>query len=168
MTVSFLPPELPRWDALGGAPEGPPEALVLPFFADERPLRGAAGTADWRLCGRLSRLVVGGRVAGTFGETTLLPSTRLPFSKVLLFGLGDSARFDEARFVTAAAGLVEVIHRLGVRRYAIALPGRSTGRIMAKRALELWLKADGDRGELWVIEAQAGQKEMAEVVGRRR
>ena len=45
---------------VGRSAEGVPETLVLPFFADERPLRGAAGLCDWRLCGRLSRLLAVG------------------------------------------------------------------------------------------------------------
>src|SRR5438874_9265009 len=69
VTVSFLASDLAKWDQL----EGAPEALVLPFFSDERPLRGAAGLCDWRLCGRLSRLLASGRVQGQWGETTLYP-----------------------------------------------------------------------------------------------
>ncbi len=29
------------------------DTLVLSFFKDERPLRGANGLIDWRLCGRV-------------------------------------------------------------------------------------------------------------------
>jgi hypothetical protein len=59
-SVSFLASDLGKWDSL----EQVPETLVLPFFADERPLRGAAGLCDWRLCGRLSRLLQSSSVAG--------------------------------------------------------------------------------------------------------
>src|SRR5262249_48703813 len=90
--VGFLGAELARWDQHDRAA---PEALVLPFFADERPLRGAAGLCDWRLCGRLSRLLRS-RLKGEFGETTLYPpGVRLPFQRLLLFGLGPQERFDE-------------------------------------------------------------------------
>ncbi len=166
--VLFLAPTLARWDQLTETPEGPPELLALPFFADERPLRGAAGLCDWRLCGRLSRLLVAGRIGGNFGETTLLPAQRLPFTKLLLFGLGPADRFDEPAYREAALGLRQVIGRLGVRRYALALPGRSTGHIMARRALELWLETADPAAEVWLIEPQAAQKEMSEALGRRR
>ena len=51
MAISVLPLDLERWD------EVPRDCLVLSVFKDDRPLRGAAGLADWRMCGRLSRLV---------------------------------------------------------------------------------------------------------------
>ena len=171
MALAFLSPELGKWDLLAAAPNGPPELLALPFFVDERPLRGAAGLVDWRLCGRLSRLLLGARVAGTFGESTLLPpSRRLPFTKLLLYGLGPSERFDEARYKEAVSGIRQVAARLGVLRYALALPGRSTGMIMARRALELWLESAeppaDPRTEVWLVEPQAAQKEMSEALGR--
>jgi hypothetical protein len=165
MGLAFLSPELARWDLLGEAPGGPPELIALPFFADERPLRGAAGLVDWRLCGRLSRLLQAGRVSGAPGETTLLPAQRLPFGKLLLFGLGATDRFDERQFRESARELRQVIARLGVARYALSLPGRATGHIMARRALELWLDTGAGAGEVWLIEPQAAQKEMSEVLG---
>src|SRR4051812_45878205 len=98
MPIAFLAPELARWDALADQPGGAPELLALPFFSDERPLRGAAGLADWRLCGRLSRLAQLGRIDGAVGESTLLPGMRLPFARLVLYGVGDSDQFDETRF----------------------------------------------------------------------
>ena len=42
-TIGFLAAELPRWDQLLREEGARPEVLGLPFFEDERPLRGAAG-----------------------------------------------------------------------------------------------------------------------------
>ena len=42
----------------------PADLAVAGFFSDERPLRGAAGRADWRLCGTISELLVSGRMRG--------------------------------------------------------------------------------------------------------
>ncbi|HWE31423.1 MAG TPA: M17 family peptidase N-terminal domain-containing protein, partial [Polyangia bacterium] len=99
MNVSFLASDLGKWDAA----ENVPETLVLPFFVDERPLRGAAGLCDWRLCGRLSRLLQSSRVAGKWGEVTLYPpGKRLPFQRLLLVGLGAADRFDEKTAQDAA------------------------------------------------------------------
>src|SRR5262249_13165727 len=99
MKVSFLSCELSKWDQL--EPQEAPEALVLPFFSDERPLRGAAGLCDWRLCGRLSRMLGAKRLSGAWGETTLYPPRvfgvqRLPFPRLVMFGLGPSERFVES------------------------------------------------------------------------
>jgi hypothetical protein len=163
MNVSFLASDLGKWDQL----ENAPETLVLPFFSDERPLRGAAGLCDWRLCGRLSRLLAAGRVAGKLGEATMYPpGRRLPFARLVLVGLGPADRFDE-RAATEAAKLIDgKMKKLGVARYALVPPGRSTGRLSARRALELYL-AEAGAGELMVVESPAGQKEAAELARAR-
>jgi hypothetical protein len=169
MPVSFLASDLGKWDQL----EGAPETLVLPFFSDERPLRGAAGLCDWRLCGRLSRLLSTGRVGGSFGEATMLPpGRRLPFGRLLLVGLGAADRFDEGTAREAANLITDKMRKLGFGRYALVPPGRSTGRLSARRALEIFLEAatatsgapavDGV-ADVVVVESVAGQKEAAEL-----
>ena len=166
-SVSFLASDLGKWDAL----ENAPETLVLPFFSDERPLRGAAGLCDWRLCGRLSRLLQTARVGGKLGECTLYPpngagAKRLPFLRLLLIGLGAADRFDEKAAHEAARLIADKMAKLGAPRYALVPPGRSTGRLSARRALEIYLEA-AKTGEVVVIESVAGQKEAAEVTRSR-
>jgi hypothetical protein len=169
MIVSFLSSDLGRWDQCD---ESPPEALVLPLFSDERPLRGAAGLCDWRMCGRLSRLLAAGRLSGAVDETLLVPPTahgapRLPFPRLVLVGLGAADAFDEPAARAAARRIQAVTARLGLARYALAPPGRSTGRLSARRALELYLdearQGAHAPGELIVIESPAGQKEAADL-----
>jgi hypothetical protein len=175
--VSFLVSELAKWDLLDGG--GAPEALILPFFSDERPLHGAAGLCDWRLCGRLSRMLLKKRVVGELGETVLYPPViggrlRLPFPRLLLFGLGAGEGFDEARARDAGRKIQEMIGRLGLPRYALVPPGRSTGRLSARRALEIYLEELGKQPivdgapatELVVVESAAGQKEAADLTRR--
>ncbi len=163
MNVSFLASDLGKWDAA----EGVPDTLVLPFFADERPLRGAAGLCDWRLCGRLSRLLQSSRVAGKWGEVTLYPpGKRLPFQRLLLVGLGAADRFDEKAAHDAGKLIADKMARLGQARYAIVPPGRSTGRLSARRALEIYLgelQKTAATAEVVVVESVAGQKEAAEL-----
>lgn len=159
--VHFLANELGKWDAADA------DAIALCFFADERPLRGAAGLADWRLGGRLSRLLKAGKLTGAAGETTMLPPARgrLTFPRVVLFGLGESAGFDEPRFREAVRRIRAVLAKAGVKRYAVQPPGRATGLIAPRRALELWqdeAAKSPDEIEVTLIESPAGQKEMAE------
>jgi hypothetical protein len=170
--IHFLDMRLSRWDEV----EHATDALVLTFFSDERPLRGAAGLADWRLCGRLSRLVRQRKITGKQHESLMLPpGVRLPFRRIMLFGLGDSAGFDEAAYRSNVRWLRDVVRRAGIKSYAIQPPGRATGLIGARRALDLWLdeaeKTDGapedgpDAGaDLVIIDNHSGQKEMAEIV----
>lgn len=163
--LSFLSPELSKWDQL----KDPPQLLALSLFSDERPLRGASGLCDFRLCGRLSRLLASGKVTGEFGESTLYPlGYRLDFQRVLLFGLGESARFNETRAKSATERLLSIAARLGVSRWALVLPGRSLGALSARRALELFIeqlkKQPLRHDHLVIIEALAGQKEASGVL----
>lgn len=163
--VSFLPPDLGRWEGASA------DALCLSFFVDERPLRGATGLADWRLCGALSRCIVEGRARGESGEVVLLPANRkLPFPKVFLFGLGASRSFSELRYRDAVRRTWNVARRVGAKSFAIAPPGRSREAIPPKRSLELLLQELGDEHdiEILVIEPLPGQKEMAAVLRQTR
>jgi hypothetical protein len=163
-SVSFLASELGRWDQLWSSGQRY-EALALPFFSDERPLRGAAGLCDFRLCGRISRLLKSNRIAGELGEVTLYPpGPRLPFERLLLFGLGSQAMFDEAIARRGARNVLKVVEQLGLKRYAIVSPGRSTGCLPAKQALSLFLAeidAQHCNHDLVVVEPSVGQKEAA-------
>jgi hypothetical protein len=166
VNVSFLASDLGKWDAA----ESVPETLVLPFFADERPLRGAAGLCDWRLCGRLSRLLQSSRVAGKWGEVTLYPpGKRLPWQRLVMVGLGAAERFDEKAAREVSRVIAETMRKLGQPRYALVPPGRSTGRLSARRALEIYLdEADAAAaGDVVVVESVAGQKEAAELARNR-
>jgi hypothetical protein len=184
VNVGFLGAELGRWDqalreAGGDAPRI--SALGLPFFEDERPLRGAGGLCDWRLGGRLSRLLGAGgpsRFRGGFGDRLLMPSgPRLPWERIVLFGLGPSAGFDEARARVAARDLLKTLGELcppiGGTPATIALvpPGRSIGALSARKALEILLDEApvafaNALPELLIVESAAGQKEAAELARR--
>ena len=162
MGVHLLGNELSRWDEVESG------SLLLTFFADERPLRGAAGLTDWRLCGRLSRLIQRGRLSGAAGEKLLLPpGRRLRFRSVLIFGLGPSTGFNEDIYRAHVRGIREVADRAGLSTYALQPPGRATGLIGARRALELWLEEagrDNRTADVAIIDNQTGQKDMAEIL----
>ena len=191
MIVGFLSADLSRWDQLLRERGAWPSCIGLPFFEDERPLRGAAGLCDWRLGGRISRLL-GARIgsqrddrgesiklSGSFGEKLLLPTgPRLPFGRLVLLGLGSSKLFDEARAQTASRELLKTLHALaekhedGRTHLAIVPPGRSTGALSSRRALEILLEEaeaspkSSSNMRITVIESVAGQKEAAELARR--
>ncbi len=102
------------------------EAIVLSFFEDEKPLRGATALIDWRLCGAITRLVHRGRITGIFGETLLMSPQKhsLP-SKILIFGLGPSGSFSLERMESYFHCLGEVLFKMGVFEVAFSLPGAS-------------------------------------------
>ena len=164
MPLSVLPLDLARWD------EAQRDCLVLPVFKDDRPLRGAAGLADWRLCGRLSRLIKSNRASGEVGETMLLPpGRRLRFSRLMWFGLGESKGYSDERFKKDLAWIVDVVGKAGVADWALQPPGRASGLIGARRAVELILDDDRLRDQpLSLLEDPAGQKDIAELLRSQR
>lgn len=164
MDVHFVAPDLRRLDTAKG------EALSMSLFSDERPLRGALGLVDWRLCGLLSRLIVRGRVAGREGEKVLVPSRpKLAFDKLFLFGLGPRERFTEDVFERTTQAMFETLALARVRSSAWVLPGRSIDLIAPARAMELFLRVAGPNAaeghdEIALIEDADAQRAMAPVL----
>ena len=164
MALSVLPLDLARWD------ESARDSLVLPVFKDDRPLRGAAGLADWRMCGRLSRLVSTQRATSEQGETMLLPpGRRLRFSRVMWFGLGDAKGYTDDRFRQDLAWILGVVTRAAVNDWALQLPGRASGLIGARRAVEIILEDQLLVDQpITLLEDPAGQKDIAELLRSQR
>lgn len=99
------------------------DVVFVLFFQDERPLRGGAGRADWRLCGRLSELLVRKRLSGAPGEAALLPSgggLRAPM--LVALGAGTRRDFGEAAWARIARDVAARSLALRARRSVLALP----------------------------------------------
>jgi len=114
--------------------EAKAEALCLFVGEEERPLTGLAGLVDWRLSGRLSRMIRSGLLTGAPGEALLTPpGSRLSFEKLFLFGTGN-LRDAEA----LSSRLLDAMHRLfqaGVREAALQLPAGIVADEGARRLL---------------------------------
>jgi len=156
--------DLARWDG-----EGRGELLVVHLWEDVRPLRGAAGLLDWRLCGKLSGLILSGRLGGAEGEQLLLPTAgRLPWRVAMVMGLGPRVGFSGARFRAAMSRLLVAARGLGVRELALAPPGRDIEALPARRAMDLVLAelhAKEVRGlfdRVTVIDTSAVHKELVD------
>lgn len=107
--------------ATGPIERVPADVAVVAFFDDERPLRGGAGRADWRLCGALSRLVRSGRLRGAFGDAALIPATGgLRARWVLALGLGSREDFDSPRRSAVAEACIR--RALDLQARVIAVP----------------------------------------------
>jgi hypothetical protein len=127
--------DLARWDG-----EGRGELLAVHIWEDVRPLRGAAGLLDWRLCGKLSGLIQSGRLVGAEGEQLLLPTGgRLPWRVAMVMGLGPRVGFSGTRFRAALSRLLAAARGIGVRELALAPPGRDIDALPARRAMDLVL-----------------------------
>jgi hypothetical protein len=109
--------------AAGPITRVPAHVAVVAFFADDRPLRGAAGQADWRMCGALSRLIQRGRLSGAFGEAALVPATGGMRARWLLaLGLGPRHEFVAARAAEIAGACVTRGLDLAAEVVALPLP----------------------------------------------
>jgi len=99
------------------------DVAVAGFFRDERPLRGGAGLADWRLCGFLSRLLVAARAQGELGEAVLTTTHgRLRAPRLLLVGLGPRGRYGADAHRAAIERAVDRLLELGAASAAVDLP----------------------------------------------
>jgi len=168
MDIHFAPLSLAGLDALKS------EVLCLPVFADERPLRGAPGLLDWRLCGRLSRLLVEGMLVGEEGEALLMPppEERVAVERLLFLGAGARATFDEERCRALMAALCARVRALRVRTFALALPHDAAGALDPARAIDLLLEAcaaDGERlDEVVIVDTPEAQRAMEPRIERAR
>lgn len=120
-TVSTVPLSLEALDPL------PADTLCLFVPEDERPLTGAAGYVDWRLCGQLSRLLVDGFFKGARGESLLLPSNgRIGAPRVVVLGLGPGGEaLQPGALRTVLSQAADVLNRARVDSVALELPGRA-------------------------------------------
>ena len=101
------------------------EAIVLLFFDDERPLRGAAGIMDWRMNGAISNLIMNNKIRGEKGESILLlPNKRIKGKKVLMMGLGDSSKFTESTLKKTSGEVMNKLLKIGVKKFHLAIPSK--------------------------------------------
>jgi hypothetical protein len=169
MELSFLPPELRHLDA------SPAEVLACSVFEDERPPRGVAGLVDWRLAGKISHLLESSFLLGRLDEVLLLPGRpRLVADKILVFGLGPRATFDEEAFDRVVACLLDRLEGLGTRSAIVELPGRQGPVLAAEEAADRFLTAvsarDGSFDGFTLIERPEDQKRVTQhmIEARRR
>lgn len=161
MEVHFVAPDLRRFDLLKA------EAISIPVFSDERPPRGPLGLLDWRLCGRVSKLIQRGQLTGERGEIVLVPARpRLTFEKLFLFGVGPRSEFDPALFEATVERMLATLTGVRVRASVLVLPGRN-GLIGAADAMERFLRiasAHSDHDDVILVEDADAQKAMEPVV----
>jgi hypothetical protein len=166
MDVRFVLPDLRRLDKLRS------EALAVGVYQDERPVRGAPGLVDWRLCGAISRMLQSGRLQGARRERLLVPPRRrLPFDKIFLFGLGPRDGFDTSVYESVVDDVLETLGRVRVRSPVLALPGRAGDRIAADDAMERFLAIAArhpEHDEVTLIEDAEAQRTMQAFLNRAR
>ena len=166
--LRFVAPDLRRLDEVTA------EVVACGVFRDTRPLTGLAGLVDWRLAGRLSRLARQGFLVGEVGEVLVMPiRARLPFDKLLAFGLGPRASFSDETFRRALERVLDSLTGLSVKKAVVELPGRGEPVIDPERATDILLEVLGngndEREALSFVEDGDGQKRIEkQALDRRR
>jgi hypothetical protein len=148
MDLRFVLPHLRRLDLSGT------EVLVACLALDERPPHGVAGLVDWRFAGRLSRLLESGFATGALGEVLLVPGKpKLPFDKIVLFGLGARSDFNERVYRTVIEKMLATLGGLCARSAVVELPGRHFEALPPERAADILLECAGGRQEhdVWTL-----------------
>ena len=98
------------------------DTLVVGLHQDVRPLKGAAGFIDWRLCGEISNLLRNKSFQGEAGEVLLISGRgRLPAVRIFLMGWGP-AKSSDAECQKRCEHMVRSIEMAGATKVAIALP----------------------------------------------
>lgn len=123
----------------------PCDLLVVGFFEDERPLQGTSGWVDWRLNGRLSRILIEQRLKGTWQELTLMPSEgRLRAQRILLIGLGKVREYSSLRVREIAPFLLDTLEKLRVAEACISFPYGEPYNVDCGKLIEIVIEAIAD------------------------
>jgi len=148
LDLRFSTPELRKLDLLGT------EIIVSSIASDERPPHGVTGLLDFRLAGRISRLIQAGFLTGKVGEVLLVPGKpKLPFDKILLFGIGKRADFNDPVYRTVLNKILRTLEGLRARTAVVELPGRHFDAISPERAADILLESTGGQKEhdVWTL-----------------
>jgi len=148
LDLRFTTPELRKLDLLGT------EVIVSTLASDERPPHGVSGLLDFRLAGRISRLIESGFATGRVGEVLLVPGKpKLPFDKLLLFGIGKQTEFNDPVFRAVLDKILRTLEGLRARTAVVELPGRHFDAISPERAADILLESAGGQKEhdVWTL-----------------
>jgi len=100
------------------------DTIVLSAFVDERPLKGSSGLIDWRICGRLSRMVMEQHFNAERYETLMFPSDgRIRPARVLMIGLGRLGDFDYDVYCQVLGFTIQAMVKMQIINAALPLPG---------------------------------------------
>ncbi|NUP09249.1 MAG: leucyl aminopeptidase [Polyangiaceae bacterium] len=166
MLFRFVAPSLAKLDELDT------EVLVATVHSDVRPARGVVGLCDFRMGGRISKLLRTGFVSGARGEVVMVPGKPfLSFDKILLFGAGPIAEMDLGRFDELVKSFYDRLARLRARVAVVELPGRAHGSIPPNDAGQAVLReAQRDRECDWwtLVESLDGRAVIEALVQEQR
>ena len=121
------------------------DGAVAVVWQDERPLRGLASHADWRLNGFLSRLLMGDKFSGKAGEWLLVHTQgRMPFTHLFLVGMGRRDEHSVRRARSALEGIAGKVALAGLHAFSIDLSDIIGEVLSSEDAMVIFLDALSD------------------------
>lgn len=115
------------------------DAIVLPFFQERIQPQGAAGYFDWRLCGRLGRLIQDSVFDGASNELMLLSyAARVGPCQLFLLGLGPPKLRSATRCIEEIDHVLEFLSASKAKSVALGIPQPH-----ALETLCNWIQAPG-------------------------
>ncbi len=116
------------------------DALVLMPFADDQPLKGTAGFCDWRLNGRLSRIIQSGSFTAKPLEVLLTNTQgKIGTERIFLFGQGMRKEMDLEVFEKRIQEVLATIKKARINSYALELPGTHPGPLSFPQVMPAFL-----------------------------
>ncbi|EKD42190.1 MAG: hypothetical protein ACD_73C00279G0009 [uncultured bacterium] len=95
--------------------------IVATIFSDVRPFHGTAALLDWRLNGRLSKIIMKHKFKGNFRESLLLPSEgRIKSKEILLVGLGAYDSFNESYVAAYVQYLLKTMANMKMQDFLVS------------------------------------------------
>lgn len=132
------------------------DLIIVNLFEGVRHPGGATGAVDHALGGRISEVIALGDCTGKLGETTLLyTGGAIPAPRVLVVGLGDSARFDLQGVRIASAKAIAAANRAGAQTVATIVHGAGIGGLDPQGAAQAVVEAS--MLELYTMPRQSSQ-----------
>jgi hypothetical protein len=121
------------------------DVLVTGFFKDERPLKGSSGWIDWRLNGKLSRLLRENKLTGDWKEATLIPTQgRVTPRLTLLLGLGEVKEYNYLRLRELSLLLLEILKKLEAINICLSLPYEEGYHVGCSKLAEVLIRGIAD------------------------
>lgn len=102
--------------------EIPGKIALATFFEDVRPLKGSTGLIDWRLNGKISQLILSGKISGHFAESIIMPAQgRLATDEIFLFGLGTRGQLNESQLEDGFNKMIDKLTLLKSNDFVLSL-----------------------------------------------
>ena len=121
------------------------DVLAIGFFKDERPLKGSSGWIDWRLNGKISRLLLEKKLTGDWKEATLIPTQgRVVPRLALLLGLGELKEYNTLRLRELSLHLLEILKKLEAVNICLSFPYEESCHVGCGKLAEILIRGMAD------------------------